>query len=130
MSPRQILGSGEAPVLHPFGARVTIGLSKGMNNSGREANALGNSKTQQLTKSIAGIFLCPAKYHPELMPGLRSMSSATLLIVSSGKRIASKNYFCAVDLSRQARRFTESKVQCENQNDKASLADHESPSTS
>ena len=26
MSPRQILGSGETPVLHPFGARVTIGL--------------------------------------------------------------------------------------------------------
>ena len=84
-------------VPHPFGARVTIGLSKGMNNPEREANALGNSKTQ--LKSIAGLFLCPANYHPELMPGLRSMSSAILLVVRSGKRIVSKNYFC-VDLRR------------------------------
>ena len=58
MPPRQILGLGETPVLHPFGAHVTIGLSKGMNNSEREVNALGNSKTQ--LKSIAGLFLCSA----------------------------------------------------------------------
>ena len=52
-------------LLRPFGARVTIGLSRGMNNPEREANALGNSKTQ--LRSIAGLFLCPANYHPELM---------------------------------------------------------------
>ena len=114
-------------VPHPFGARVTIGLSKGMNNSEHESNALGNSKTQ--LKSIAGLFLCPANYRTELMPGLCSMSSAILLVISSGIRIVSKNYFC-VDLSRQARRLTEFKTQCENRNDKVSLVDHEPPSTS
>ena len=57
------------------------------------------------------------------------MSSAVLLIVSSGIRIVSKNYFC-VDLSRQARRLTEFKTRCENRNDKVSLIDHEPPSTS
>ena len=63
------------------------------------------------------------------MPGLRSMSSAILLVVSNGKRIVSKNYFC-VDLSRQARRLAEFKIQCENRNDKVSLVDSEPPSTS
>jgi len=57
------------------------------------------------------------------------MSSAVLLIVSSGIRIVSKNYF-GVDLSRQARRLAESKTQCENRNDDVSPVDHEPPSTS
>ena len=126
MSPRQILGSGETPVLHPFGAHVTIGLSKGMNNPDREANALGNSKSQ--LKSIAGLFLCSANYHPALMAGLRSMSSAILLVTSSGKRIVSKNYFCT-ELSRQARGLAEFKTQCKNRNDKVSLVEHEPPGT-
>ena len=98
-----------------------------MNNPERRANALGNSKTQ--LKSIAGVFLCPAHYHPELMKQLGTMSTAVLLVLSTGQRIVSRNYSCE-DLHRQARRYAEFRTQCDNRNDKASPVDQEPPSTS
>ena len=95
MSPRQILGSGETPVLHPLGAHVTIGLSRGMNNPGREANALGNSKTQLIpAPTIEQLSRYNSRYPTQAAPveardvGAQLQLQAPSTPVSAPKRLA------------------------------------------